>query len=707
MAIYKVHVQYPTMARIFGQMAAQPQDVFATLAADRKFPALATASIDRVDRPDIEPALSFSIARTDYPIEAFSDGIEIVVLDEEVRQEDVLLDTRVRRVRLVKVLVGAFGSANINTDLPGVLARLTALYHNTPTVGDSIDSAVEYRNLIGAGEDNTGAYGNFTSARVLTFKSGQESFLGSAVEPLAGEVGISEAPADSKQYVRQNGQWVEVEVQSGPQEFYEFVDGSTAATVRLSARRGALVLTDPFTESVSQIDLGGTTPDPGNIRNVSLNGTGRYTVGASTLLNMNGVITLEYINTPGQFFVINDVDGGNFGPGDRQGFGLVRETIVDGTDLDNAAGPLTTGNSGGWSHQYTWYYSGGLPYGWTTYMSVAQTPGGSGGAATGTFGGQTTNRQWWELCGKAGVGKAMRFGIANGTLTDQSGQDFSNRLVNQMYVSQEMLDHPEAASLLPASVITNGAGWYTQSASVADFEEMGQFPDGNDKGYRFRWSTFGNTTLNQLPYVTGVSNNDQITSASGLSHYVVYNVAAGDKAVANSVLASGVIGPNNRLYAQGTTVDLLQFEQPYSFPATSEGDVFDLKYTYVGPVQASPLFVNYPISTIEEITEAGVSVAPLEKLHASVCEEIRQAVTAYYLIRDFDFNNTALVNNKLADAVLASLGGQLINLYDAVTAAVADDSSPEGQGGVILFPQALKDAILQKLALWMATLPDN
>jgi hypothetical protein len=301
----------------------------------------------------------------------------------------------------------------------------------------------------------------------------------------------------------------------------------------------------------------------------------------------------------------------------------------------------------------------------------------------------------------------MRFGIANGTLTQQDGADFTNRLVNQLYVYQEMIDHPEAATLLPSTVRTNGAGWYTQSASSGEYENLGQFPNGKDKGYRFRWSTFGNTVLGQLPYVTGVSDNDQITAAAGLSHYVVYDVNATDKAAANSVLATGTIGANNRLYAAGTTVDVLQFNQPYDFSNTPSADVFDLKYTYVGPVQASPLFVNYPISTIEEITDAGISVAPLEKLHAEVCEEVRQAVTAYYLVRDFDFANTALVNNKLADAMLSSLGGQLINLYDAVTNTDADDSSPEGTGGEVLFPQALKDAILGKLALWMATLPDN
>ena len=143
-------------------------------------------------------------------------------------------------------------------------------------------------------------------------------------------------------------------------------DKATGVEVVISVRDGLLVVTDPFKESVQEIDLGGTTPDPGNIRNVSLNGSGQYTVGASTLHNTNGIITLEYINTPGQFFVINDIDGGVFGPGDRQSFGLVRETMVDGTDLDGNVGPLTTGNSGGWSMTWSWYYTGGYPYGWTS-----------------------------------------------------------------------------------------------------------------------------------------------------------------------------------------------------------------------------------------------------------------------------------------------------------------------------------------------------
>ena len=486
-------------------------------------------------------------------------------------------------------------------------------------------------------------------------------------------------------------------------------DKVTSAEVVISVRNGALVVTNPFTESVQEIDLGGTTPDPGTLRNVSIDGSGRYTVGASTLHNTNGLVTLEYINTPGQFFVISDIDGGVFGPGDRQSFGLVRETLYDGTDLDGSVGPLTTGNSGGWSMTYSWYYVGGYPYAWTNYAVASQTPGGSGLSATGPMSSQANQRNWWELATRAGVGKAHRTGIANGTSTDASGQDFTNRLVNQVYFSQEMVDHSDFASLAPAVVQTNGAGWYTYAATAGEFENMGQFPDGNDKGYRFRWSTFGNTTLSQLPFVTGVSNNDQITSASGLSHYVVYNADASDVAAANAVLGNALIGPNNRLHPESTTVHLLQFNQPYDWTAatTDAADVFNLKYSYVGAVQASPLFQTYAIGTSEEIEETAVSVAPLEKLHSNVCEEIRQAVTAYYLVRDFDAADTLLINTKLADAVQAALSGQIVTTYDAVNATTADDGSPEGTNNDVLFPQALKDAILAKLALWMNTLPDN
>ena len=499
---------------------------------------------------------------------------------------------------------------------------------------------------------------------------------------------------------------------AAPKASYSFVDARTSATVTLSVRDGGLIVTDPFTESVSNVDLGGTTPDPGTITNLSINGAGKYQAGQTGATpNGNGLVTLEYINTPGQFFVINDIGGPGFGYGDRQCFGLVRETLYDATDLNSLPGVFAGGNLGGWSLSPFWYYTGSTPnsypYIWTTYAYSQQTPGGAGNGPTGVLSAQASQKRWWDLCLKAGVGHGLRVGIANGTLTQQDGADYGNRLVCQLYVSTEMLAHPDAGTDLPAAVRNNGAGWYTCYATTGDFEDMGQFPNGNDKGYRFRWSTFGNTALNQLPYVQGVSNNDQITAAAGQSHYIVYNVNETDRDAANAILSSGDVTSNNRFYGAGVTAHVLQYNSPYTFPNTTAANVYDLSYSYVAAVQASPLFVTYDVSTASGIRESALAVAPLQRIHAQVCTEVVEAVTAYYLVRNFDTTNTAEAQAIWATALNAALAGQLRNTYDAVFVMVADDGSPSGTGGVVLFPQALKNEILDTLELWLNTTPDN
>ena len=116
-----------------------------------------------------------------------------------------------------------------------------------------------------------------------------------------------------------------------------------------------------------------------------------------------------------------------------------------------------------------------------------------------------------------------------------------------------------------------------------------------------------------------------------------------------------MIGDNNRPYSAGTTVDILQFNQPYAFPSTSADDVFDLKYiTYLRSCVRCLLRMTSVYSCNHS---SWYCSSAFGKLHANVCEEVMQP-TAYYLIRDFDFTNTALVNNKLADANLAAVSGQ-------------------------------------------------
>ena len=502
--------------------------------------------------------------------------------------------------------------------------------------------------------------------------------------------------------------WKDVYVEDG----VAFTDKRTNDESILSIRDGQLIVTDSTQEVTTAVDLGGTTPDPGHFRNVELDGTGRYAVGASTLLNTNGFVTREFINSPGQFFVINDIDGGSFTNSNRQGFGLVRETMVDGTDFSGVTGTSGTllggGNSGGWSLGGVWYYTGGFPYIWTTYSVTSQTPQGAGESPQGTFGSQLNQKKWWEACTIAGVGKKIRVGIADGANSDKTGTNYSNRLIQQLWVSNELLNNPTAAALLPAAAVNGGEGWYTAYATTGDYENMGTFPAssvgfaasrqaGQDKGYRFRWSTFGNTTLNQLPYVSGVpSINDQIAAATGLSYYLVYEPTAADKAAANVTLATGTTSADNPFYASAEVV-LLQFQQPKDEITweTSTDNVFTVNHTDIGAVQSSPLFQTYAIDNVENIIESGLSVQGIESIRATVSEIVLQAVIGYYMVRQLDASERATVRTTFAPIIQAASTGQLQEVYDLVAAVTADP----------LYPQELLDAILDRTAFYLKNYP--
>jgi hypothetical protein len=425
-----------------------------------------------------------------------------------------------------------------------------------------------------------------------------------------------------------------------------------------------------------------------------LDGSGRYAVGVNAAFNGNGLVTQEFINSPGQFFVINDIDGGVFGPGDRQGFGLIRETLYDATDLDNGPALWSGGNSGAWSLSPVWYYTGGYPYVWTSYATASQTPGGLGNTATGTFSGQTNQRKWWGLCEKAQVGKRIRIGIADGTNSDPIGTNYTNRLIMQLYVSAEMLAHSDAAADLPSAVISGGVGYYTSWATTGEYENMGSFADGVDKGYRFRWSTFGRTALSQLPYVTGVSTNDQIAAATGLSYYVVYDPTISDMNAANVVLATGTTSSNNVFYPS-VTVKILQFNQPYTSFTTPAARIYELKYTEAGAIQQSPIFHNYPIDTEENIIQSSQDAVGVQKLRRDVCNEILDAVTGYYLIRDLSSSDRTTASAFWADIMNVALAGQLQNVYDLTLAKTA----------TALAPQELLDAVTDTAKKWINTFP--
>ena len=453
---------------------------------------------------------------------------------------------------------------------------------------------------------------------------------------------------------------------SGDTNYIELLDTFNGNTIRLSVRDGAFILTDETEEILNTVDLGGISIAQTN--DIALNGEGKYTTTSAAYgYNDAGLVSQEYINTPGQFFVVNDFYGdGQFGPGDRQCFGLVRETIFDSTDLSGGNAPFVSGSAkGGWSMAPFWYYVGGKPYIWTFGADTAQPPGGTGESLTGPMSSQTDQRDYVEQCERLGLGPKLRVGIAAAD-SDQSGAVYTNRLVLQLYIYQEIIDDPTAFATMPSAVQNNGAGYYTAFATGGDFEFMGTFPDGQDKGYRFKWVGFsGNTTLNQLPSITGVSNNDQIAAAKGLSYYLVYSPTAADIAAANSELATGTCAANN-ITNPGETAKILQYNNPYtSFEAT---DVVDLSFTEASRLTKSPLFNNYNISTVSEIESSVKQAEAVQLMRQALCTDIKEKVIGYYQIVDLSLVDEQTVVAYFAVGLQAANAGQLENLYRVVHA---------------------------------------
>ena len=195
-----------------------------------------------------------------------------------------------------------------------------------------------------------------------------------------------------------------------------------------------------------------------------------------------------------------------------------------------------------------------------------------------------------------------------------------------------------------------------------------------DKGYRFRWSTFGSTTLNQLPYVQGVpSVNDQIAAATGLSYYLVYEPGEGDKSAANVTLATGTTSAENPFYVSKEVV-LLQFQQPVADEdwEADLANVFAVDHTDIGAVQSSPLFQTYAIDSVENIIESGLSVQGIESIRATVSEIVLQAVIGYYMIRQLSEADRTTVRTMFAPIIQAAATSQLQEVYDLVSDITAD-----------------------------------
>ena len=167
---------------------------------------------------------------------------------------------------------------------------------------------------------------------ILNIKNFQGVKTKAEIENLANpENGWWAVASDAGLMVYVSGSWVVLGGNPGIQDDYELKDAVTGNIVKISIAKGRLVVTDTTTESSVEIDLGGITVDPGLLYPEGMyhNTNGNWTApNKANGHNNGGLISLEYIDSPNQWFEIpNIVSNASFVP---QGFGLVDESIIEG-----------------------------------------------------------------------------------------------------------------------------------------------------------------------------------------------------------------------------------------------------------------------------------------------------------------------------------------------------------------------------------------
>lgn len=470
--------------------------------------------------------------------------------------------------------------------------------------------------------------------------------------------------------VYEGGEW---KVKGGgedvPQDYYEFIDALTGNTVRFSIRSGSLVVTDTTTESTSEIDLGGITVDPGLLFPINVphpiyqDVAGHWTCPTGTSgYNDAGVISQEYIDSPGQWFVVP-----NFVPNDAQrriqGFGLIDEAIIDGnapSGVQNWAG----GSIGGANLMGMFYESSGM-YSWTNGSRNEDTPGGAG--QTLASGISNANQKLLSL--------AQHSSVATGSVSYSQirvGVDTDEKLKVQWYLPQEAIDD--------GTVSTGTAGWKDIFRSNANT------PAGTK--YRFKWVGYSvGSELSSLPHVIGVSSVNQQYAASGNAYYVVNGISSGDKAAAALVMAESTD-------SFGNVLTIVKYLETFSFDGT-ETSIDQVSYTEATIATKSPLFVTYPNSTKGEIEDMMNALSAFQGLRANVCDQVLKRVVAYYLNENLSTADEATVLTAFNTAKGYAEGGFLKSTRTAVAAITV----------TALIPQVLIDELLEELDLGLRIFP--
>jgi len=134
------------------------------------------------------------------------DGVEVVVQSSRSTYTDHLLDQRDRVFSMVDISIGRYGSATAS-DVAKVISEIQEAFPYVRSEEDPVDLA-GYRDSI---NDTYGLmYGNFVDGVILHIAVGRARYYDTGLDH-----DLVDSPHDGKQYLRSDGEWVEVAASGG------------------------------------------------------------------------------------------------------------------------------------------------------------------------------------------------------------------------------------------------------------------------------------------------------------------------------------------------------------------------------------------------------------------------------------------------------------------------------------------------------------
>lgn len=281
--------------------------------------------------------------------------------------------------------------------------------------------------------------------------------------------------------------------------------------------------------------------------------------------NERGVVFNAPLKQAGDYVIFRNIAPAGYDDFRRQRFDVVPvQTTGNNTTFvyNNVFGG---GNYGGGTFGVVFYKTTAGAYPWTTYTTASETPQGLG--VTTSF---APSQSECQLISKAGYPIDIKIAVESDL-----------KIVMYYVVRQEVID---------AGIVTGVAGDRFLAETNGTLED----------NYSYLpmisiWEYANNIATNDILFHN--VSDVQLFKHQQESYYIVYDLSASDR-INLTVIAEG----NVTVGSTARVLTVVSSNVEYTFDGT-EWKVLELTYDEMSAIRKSKVFVNYPLTTTEEIVE--------------------------------------------------------------------------------------------------------